>query len=139
MTGMSDDLNHRTQNCDERVKVKNFTLWVLVVASLVFSPLKVHALTQCPDPGVCFVSQSAKDAWAAMMQCGFGDDSDGLGSDLTPDGPDGPGNGGPAECSSPVEPGSSDVGMSPVNGGGSGLFDGLGQLVITPKFSPAQK
>ncbi|WP_290526226.1 DUF6531 domain-containing protein [Alcanivorax sp.] len=129
---MSDDLNHRTQNCDERVKVKNFTLWVLVVASLVFSPLKVHALTQCPDPGVCFVSQSAKDAWAAMMQCGFGDDSDGLGSDLTPDGPDGPGNGGPAECSSPVEPGSSDVGMSPVNGGGSGLFDGLGQ------FTPQQ-
>lgn len=132
MTGMSDDLNHRTQNCDERVKVKNFTLWVLVVASLVLSPLKVHALTQCPDPGVCFVSQSAKDAWAAMMQCGFGDDSDGLGSDLTPDGPDGPGNGGPAECSSPVEPGSSDVGMSPVNGGGSGLFDGLGQ------FTPQQ-
>lgn len=132
MTGMSDDLNHRTQNCDERVKVKNFPLWLLVVASLAFGPLKVQALTQCPDPGVCFVSQSAKDAWAAMMQCGFGDDSDGLGSDLTPDGPDGPGNGGPAECSSPVEPGGSDVGMSPVNGGGSGLFDGFGQ------FTPQQ-
>lgn len=131
MTGMSDDQDHKIKNSGEGGAVNNFSLWLLALALLVFGPKNAQALPQCPDPGVCFVSQSAKDAWAAMMQCGFGDDSDGLGSDLTPDGPDGPGNGGPAECSSPVDSGGSGSGMSPVGGGGSGLFDNFGQF--TPK------
>nr|WP_281502237.1 DUF6531 domain-containing protein [Alcanivorax sp. S6407] len=59
------------------------------------------SLEQCEDPGVCFATEAAKQAWADQNQCGFGDDADGLGNDLTEDGTDGPGNGSPRTCSAP--------------------------------------
>lgn len=33
-----------------------------------------RSLPPCPDPGMCFVSQAAKDAWAAAQGCSFAED-----------------------------------------------------------------
>ncbi|WP_167285361.1 pesticin C-terminus-like muramidase [Marilutibacter alkalisoli] len=61
----------------------NWITGLALVVLFVLSPPSAWA-EPCPDPGMCFFNQNAKDAWANDLDCDFGDDGEGpAGDDCT--------------------------------------------------------
>lgn len=57
-----------------RARRRALAIAVLVMA--IAAPLTWAKVSICPDPGMCFINQDAKDAWARERGCVFGEPAD---------------------------------------------------------------